>query len=127
MSNPPTEGDEILRAVRRIASPDQVDELSALCVRAGGEGHPVAMSGYFNDFGRLTTAAAQLRGAQGVYITLHPPDPAVLARSPNRLGPARAADRSWTPTSAPAAGCRSTPIRRGRRMSPPRLPSIEPR
>ena len=28
-------------------------------------------SGYFDDFERLATAAAQIRGAQGVYITLN--------------------------------------------------------
>jgi hypothetical protein len=85
MSKPPQpDRDEILRAVRRIAAPDPVVELRALNVTADGR-RPYTLSGYFDDFERLATAAAQIRGAQGVYITLNPPNPAVLARCANRL------------------------------------------
>jgi hypothetical protein len=85
MSKPPQpDRDEILSAVRRIAAPGQVVELRALNVTAGGR-RPYTLSGYFDDFEQLATAAAQIRGAQGVYITLNPPNPAVLARCANRL------------------------------------------
>ncbi len=85
MSNPPLpDRDEILRAVRRIAAPDQVVELRALNVVSAGR-RPVTLSGYFDDFEGLATAAAGIRNAQGVYITLNPPAPAVLARCANRV------------------------------------------
>ena len=71
MSKPPEpDRNEILRAVRRIAAPGQVVELRALNVTAAGR-RPYTLSGYFDDFERLAAAAAQIRGAQGVYITLN--------------------------------------------------------
>jgi hypothetical protein len=86
MSNPPQpDRDEILRAVRRIAAPDQVVELRALNVLLPGRSRPVTLSGYFDDLERLVAEAARIRGAQGIYITLNPPDPAVLARCANRV------------------------------------------
>lgn len=49
-------------------------------------GHTATVAGYFDDFALLATAAAQWSGrGQGVYTLLNPCDPALLARSPNRL------------------------------------------
>jgi predicted P-loop ATPase len=43
-------------------------------------------SGYFTDYGKLATAAARFEGrASGVYITLNPVEPALLARAENRV------------------------------------------
>jgi hypothetical protein len=85
MSNPPQpDRAEIVRAVRRIAAPGQVVELRALNVAPTGR-RPYTLSGYFDDPERLAIEAARILKAQGVYMTLNPPNPAVLARCANRV------------------------------------------
>ena len=59
-----------------------VAELRVLDTRRG------TVSGYFTDFDQLAVAAAQMSGtAPGVYTTLNPVNPELLARSANRLKP----------------------------------------
>jgi hypothetical protein len=103
-SNPPQpDRAEILRAIRRITAPGQVVELRALNV-VYEDRRPFILSGYFDDPDRLATEAARIRKAQGVYITLNPPNPAVLARCANRVRqPTSDADiiaRRWLPIDA---------------------------
>jgi hypothetical protein len=77
---------EILRALSLLAEPTQVIELRLLHARPNRQRTPVTMSGYFNDHRALADQAlAYSACARGVYITLNPINPALLARSANRL------------------------------------------
>lgn len=77
---------EILRALDLLREPAQVIELRLLEVQGQGQRMPVTMSGYFNDFKLLANAACKYGGAaKGVYVTLNPVNPALLARASNRL------------------------------------------
>lgn len=70
--------DEVLRALRVILEPSAVAELRAL--------GRVTFSGYFDDPQKLARAAVQLEErAKGVYVTLNPLNPALLARAANRV------------------------------------------
>jgi hypothetical protein len=78
--------DEILRALKLLRVDDQhVLELRALGVpQRYGRSRTVA--GWFDDMEKLAAAAAELdaRKPAGIYITLNPVDPALLARAHNR-------------------------------------------
>jgi hypothetical protein len=77
---------EVLRALGVLAEPGQVVELRLLGVQSQGQRIPVSMSGYFDDFELLATGACRYGGsAKGVYVTLNPVKPALLARAANRL------------------------------------------
>lgn len=83
--------DESCLAFARLLLPagsDYVLELRALNV-IQGHGRTATVSGYFDDVGKLVAAAAKLdhQGASGVYVTLNPVLPALLARACNRLLP----------------------------------------
>lgn len=74
--------DEIRRAVTLLAASGDVVELRALKV----DGRKRTDAGYYDDFDALARDAAALSGhAPGVYVTLNRIDPALLARSANRL------------------------------------------
>src|SRR5690606_6172912 len=74
--------EEIERAIRLFHEPGGVVELRAL----GVGGRKRTDSGYFDDPAKLAQAAAHLSGrADGVYFTLNEINPALLARSANKL------------------------------------------
>jgi hypothetical protein len=52
--------DEILRALGRIAAPQQVVELRSLRVAGSTGGRPVTLRSYFDDLELLAAAAANL-------------------------------------------------------------------
>lgn len=71
----------ILQSLEVLLEPGQVAELRIL---NAGKDHTV--SGYFSDPAALAEAAARWDGrAPGVYITLNPVNPALLARANNRV------------------------------------------
>jgi hypothetical protein len=77
---------EILRALGLLAEPGQIIELRLLEVQAQGQRIPTTMSGYFDDLQLLANSAIKYGGnAKGVYVTLNPVNPALLARASNRL------------------------------------------
>lgn len=77
---------EVLRALELLAEPGQVVELRLLHVQSQGQQFPVTMSGYFDDFELLADGACKHGNhAKGVYLTLNPVNPALLARASNRL------------------------------------------
>jgi hypothetical protein len=77
---------EVRRALLALAQPGQVTELRVLSARTTTSPHyTYQASGYFNDPILLIKNLANLRSARGVYITLHPCKPALLARANNRL------------------------------------------
>ena len=76
----------IRRALGLLFSPGDVFEIRGLDARGGG---PVR-AGYFDDHGAAVQAAAGLSGGfSGVYVTLNPVAPALLARSVNRVRAAK--------------------------------------
>jgi hypothetical protein len=69
-----------------LAEPGQVIELRLLEVQGQGQRFPATMSGFFDDFTLLADAACKYgAGAKGVYVTINPVNPALLARASNRL------------------------------------------
>lgn len=71
---------EIARALRLMVEPGDVVELRAPQVGSMG-----TIAGYFDDMGALAAAAASMpRAAAGVYVTLNPVNPTLLARAANR-------------------------------------------
>lgn len=77
---------EIQRALTVLMPPGQVVELRILNARmASSSRYAYQASGYFDKPGRLIQVLAALRGAKGVYLTLHPCQSELLARATNRL------------------------------------------
>ena len=71
---------ELRRAINLLMDPGQVTELRVLNTRQS------TVSGYFDDFEKLAQAAALWSGkAPGVYLTLNPVNPDLLARAVNRI------------------------------------------
>ncbi len=71
-----------------MTEPGHVYECRVLCKgRSGPLGLREPVSGFFNDREAFVAAVSPITGADaaGVYLTLNPVDPALLARSPNRL------------------------------------------
>lgn len=71
-----------------MTEPGHVYEVRTLCKgRTGPLGMQGTVSGFFNDQQAFVAAVAPITGddAAGVYVTLSPVDPTLLARSPNRL------------------------------------------
>ena len=79
----------ILRNIRLLHSPGSTIEIRALGIP--GRGKPHTAAGFFSDFQAAARCAAELdcqsHGPEGVYITLNPVNPALLARSPNFITP----------------------------------------
>jgi hypothetical protein len=74
--------DEIARGLRLLLEPGQVVELRCLNTTKG------TVSGYFDDFDKLLKEIQRIDGkVPAVYLTLNPVNPALLARSKNRLKP----------------------------------------
>lgn len=71
---------EIRRALEVLVEPGTTAELRALNTPRG------TVSGYFNDLDSMADAAARCDGrAEGVYFTLNPVAPDLLARATNRV------------------------------------------
>src|SRR5690242_16192719 len=80
------DANEIRRALQTLTLPGQVIELRILNAKVNDAYRSsYQASGYFNDPEALVKALRPLKGARGVYITLQPCDPALLARAHNRL------------------------------------------
>jgi hypothetical protein len=78
--------DEVRHALDLLADPGQVVELRMLEVQSQGRRFPATVSGYFDDLEHLVKAAAEYWSyAKGVYVTINPVHPALLARASNRL------------------------------------------
>lgn len=77
---------EARHALSVLTTPGQVVELRILQARtADSPRYAYQASGYFNDPEALVRVLTALRSAKGVYITLHPCQPDLLARAHNRL------------------------------------------
>lgn len=76
--------DEICRTCELLFAPGQVAELRALDAVTKAWRRPHTVSGYFNNWEKLAAAAMNIQ-ARGVYVTLNPVNPALLARANNRV------------------------------------------
>lgn len=79
---------EIRRALGVLFQPGDVVELRVLDAATPGDRRPHVESGYFDDWDKLTQAAAGIPKAKGWYVTINPVNPALLARAQNRVRPA---------------------------------------
>lgn len=76
---------EIRRGLGLLILPGAVHEVRALDVSIPGNGWPTIHSGYFDNPDLMAEAAAKLTGnAVGLYLTLNPVVPELLARCANR-------------------------------------------
>lgn len=90
-STPLMNPDEITKALDILVEPEQVFEIRILEPKRGNRYTPRVIYGYFNDPAKVPDALAGLRltGSKGVYVTLNPVNPALLARSQNRFTEAK--------------------------------------
>lgn len=86
--------EQALGALRLLFAEKQVVELRVLGAVTPSYRPPHTESGYFTDFRKLVEAAAKIREAKGVYITLNSVEPALLARADNRLRALRGGDHA---------------------------------
>lgn len=78
--------EDIFDALKAMFDPGQVVELRALGVSLDRYTQDRTFSGYFADFRALAECAAELApNARGIYVTLNPPHPRLLARCYNRV------------------------------------------
>ncbi len=75
----------VLDALRIIRAPNQVVELRVLEGVTGHGGWPATWNGYFHDPEQLVASLSMIQAATGVYITVNPINPSLLARANNRL------------------------------------------
>ena len=78
-------------AVRAALAPHfkagRVIEARALDATTAADRYPKTHSGYFDDAAKMAAAIVGLRSARGIYFTINPVNPALLARAANRLRP----------------------------------------
>jgi P4 family phage/plasmid primase-like protien len=83
---------EIQKALAVVVAPGQIFEVRILEPRLSRRGYaPRVIYGYFDDPAMVPDALAALRleGAKGIYLTLNPVNPALLARSHNKFTEAK--------------------------------------
>ncbi len=100
---------EITRALRLWFRPGDVFEVRVLDAVTADYMRPHVESGYFDyeHIGDVPNALAKLRSSRGVYVTLNPVNPALLARAKNRI---RSAGRDPTSTDADVPRRRWLPV-----------------
>ena len=80
------DADEVRRCLQYLLPAGCVAEVRALDASAAlSDRWPHTASGYFDDGEKLVAELAGIRAARGIYITLNPVDPALLARAANRI------------------------------------------
>ena len=76
---------KVRRALSILIEPGAVFEIRAVEAKLAGSYRPQTISGYFNSIDRCIAELGKLVSAEGVYLTMNPVDPALLARRHNRL------------------------------------------
>ncbi len=76
---------EVTRTLNLLLPDGQVTELRALDAVLTGERRRVTATGYFDDRAKLIESLENIRSAKGIYLTLNPVDPELLARAANRI------------------------------------------
>ena len=76
---------EARRALSILVGPKSVFEVRALDAQLVSNHRRATVSGYFDDIETCVSELLRLTSAKGVYVTLNPVNPALLARCANRL------------------------------------------
>jgi Primase C terminal 2 (PriCT-2) len=77
--------DEVRKALATMLEPGAVFEIRAVGAQLRGSRRTSIVSGYFNNADACLSELEKLVRAKGIYFTLNPVDPALLARRHNRL------------------------------------------
>ena len=99
---------EVRKALSLLIAPGCVFEVRALDAKLSGNYRTGIISGYFDNADACITELRKLTSAMGMYITLNPVNPALLARRANRLDLAGKNARRVTSTLSRVAGCSLT-------------------
>jgi hypothetical protein len=75
----------VRKTLTRIITSDAVFEVRALDAQLSANRRTATISGYFNNPDACVTELGKLTRAKGIYVTLNPVNPALLARCANRL------------------------------------------
>lgn len=76
---------DVRKTLARIIKSGAVFEVRALAATLSANRRTATISGYFNNPDACVTELRKLTGATGIYVTLNPVNPALLARRANRL------------------------------------------
>ena len=76
---------EVRKTLSRIVKSGGVFEIRALDAKLSGNYRTGTISGYFDNPGACISELGNLTEAKGIYVTLNPVNPALLARCANRL------------------------------------------
>ena len=76
---------EVRKALSRIVNPGCVFEIRALDAKLSDNYRTGTIFGYFNNVDRCVVELKRITSAKGIYVTLNPLNPALLARCANRL------------------------------------------
>jgi hypothetical protein len=76
---------EVRKTLSRIVKSGGVFEIRALDAKLSGNYRAGTISGYFDNLGACISELGNLTEAKGIYVTLNPVNPALLARCANRL------------------------------------------
>jgi hypothetical protein len=85
-ATPLSDRQAVIKTLGRLLEPGQVTELRALDAVTDEDPRPHTESGFFDNPDALADAVAGIRAARGIYFTPNPIAPALLERSPNRIG-----------------------------------------
>jgi hypothetical protein len=83
---------EVAKTLGIIRAPTDVFEIRALNAQLKGDRFPGTVFGYFDSADACIAELGRIQSADGIYITLNPVVPALLARANNRLKYARKGD-----------------------------------
>jgi hypothetical protein len=87
---------EVRKTLSIVRRPNEVFEVRALSARLKGNYFTGTVFGYFNSADSCIAELAKIQSAVGIYITLNPVNPALLARANNRLKYASKGDATTT-------------------------------
>ena len=90
-ATPMLDAPEVQKALSLLVAPGEVFEVRILEPRRGGRYSPRVIYGYFDDPAQVSQALTDLRlvGAKGIYVTMNPVNPVLLARSHNKFTEAK--------------------------------------
>ena len=83
---------EIKKALKLLVEPNSVFELRLLEARMYNASDPRTFSGYFDNIESAVTSLEGIRAAKGIYLTLNPVVPDLLAIRSNRLDMAKSGE-----------------------------------
>jgi hypothetical protein len=86
------DANEVRKALALVRQPHTVFEIRALEAQLNGQRFTGMVFGYFDNASACIAAVQKIKSAVGIFITVNPVDPALLARAQNRLRITRKTD-----------------------------------